>query len=375
TWLIVDEAHTLVPKSGSTPAKDAIVGYAKLGRRFGCSLVLCTQQPSAVADEAISQADIIVTHSLSHDSDIRALQQRAPAVMPETFRDKVFISSLPRGVALVFDQTTENKRGFMIQVRPRISQHGGTDRLSALFEAVRLTVPEDPHLEEAAPSGVEVDAEPEAFEEFIEEMPEVPRPPLKLSKEDWELLDTWMREYIQTLSERQIQEFDLTEEASPREEEPVTTTLEWELPEVEPFEEYAPALIDGSEVSIRRFGPISESLLSKAITRKVLYSPVTHEFLFGTKTLHRETSAILKRDIEPHLLFEAVVKALSESGMTIDSIDHGDGFSFVLLQKADIRAALSGGASGSLTCVSAVLVGSNRKEVAVISSQLANLAD
>jgi hypothetical protein len=123
TWLIIDEAHTLVPRSGNTPAKDAIIGYAKLGRRFGCSLVLCTQQPSAVSDDAISQADIILSHSLSHDNDIRALQQRAPAVMPDQFRDKVFISSLPRGVALVFDQSTENKRGFIMQVRPRLSQH------------------------------------------------------------------------------------------------------------------------------------------------------------------------------------------------------------------------------------------------------------
>ncbi len=91
--------------------------------------------------------------------------------------------------------------------------------------------------------------------------------------------------------------------------------------------------------------------------------------------MHRETSAILKRDIEPHLLFEAVVKDLSDSGMTVDSVEHGEGFSFVLLQKGDIRAALSGGATGPLSCVSAVLVGDDRKEVATISSKLAKVAD
>jgi hypothetical protein len=147
TWLIVDEAQTLVPRSGTTPAKDAIVSYAKLGRRFGCSLVLCTQQPSAVSDEAISQADIVISHSLSHDADIRALQQRAPAAMPDAFKDKAFISGLPRGVALVFDQSTENRRGFIMQARPRMSQHGGTDKLSALLEAVRLLPPEGPEAE------------------------------------------------------------------------------------------------------------------------------------------------------------------------------------------------------------------------------------
>ncbi len=360
TWLIVDEAHTLVPKSGSTPAKEAIVSYAKLGRRFGCSLVLCTQQPSAVADEAISQADIILSHSLSHDSDIRALQQRAPAVMPERFRDKVFISSLPRGVALLFDQSTENKRGFVIQIRPRISQHGGTDRLSAMFEAARLMTPEDLLREEAEP----VD----------EELAELPRPPLKLSKEDWELLDAWMKDYIQTLSDRHLQEFDITEEPSPREEELVPEPgMEWELSVEAPFDAYTPAVIDGTEVIIRRFGPVSESLLGKAITRKVLYSPVTHEFLFGTKNPHRESKALMKHNQEPHLVVEEVVTALVDLGMSVDSVSHGEGFSFVLLRKDGIRAALSGGVSESLTCVSVVVVSDNRKEVAAVSSRLADL--
>ncbi|MHA2378383.1 MAG: ATP-binding protein [Candidatus Thorarchaeota archaeon] len=364
TWLIVDEAHTLVPKSGSTPAKEAIVGYAKLGRRFGCSLVLCTQQPSAVADEAISQADIIVSHSLSHDTDIRALQQRAPAVMPEKFRDKVFISSLPRGVALVFDQTTENKRGFIIQVRPRISQHGGTDRLSAMFEAARLLVPEE-----------EIPGELETLEdESIEEPSELPRPPLKLSKEDWELLDAWMKDYIQTLSDRQMQELDITEEPSPRDEEVIPEpTMEWEISADAPFDEYTPAVIDGKEVMIRRFGPVSESLLGKAITRKVLYSLVTHEFLFGTKNPYRESKAVMKRDMEPHLLVEETVTALADLGMSVESVRHGEGFSFVLLRKDGIRAALSGGASGPLTCVSVVVASDNRKEVAAISSKLTDL--
>jgi len=366
TWLIVDEAHTLVPKSGSTPAKEAIVSYAKLGRRFGCSLVLCTQQPSAVADEAISQADIIVSHSLSHDSDIRALQQRAPAVMPEKFRDKVFISSLPRGVALLFDQSTENKRGFMIQVRPRISQHGGTDRLSAMFEAARLMIPEDALPEEEEP----------LEEASVEELPELPRPPLKLSKEDWELLDAWMKDYIQALSHRQLQEFDITEEPSPREADPVPESrMEWELSVEAPFDAYTPAVIDGTEVMIRRFGPVSASLLGKAITRKVLYSPVTHEFLFGTKNPHRESEALMKHDKEPHLVVEEIVTALAGLGMSVDSVCHGEGFSFVLLRKDGLRAALSGGASGTLVCVSVVVVGDNRKEVATISSRLADLSD
>ncbi|MHA2386084.1 MAG: ATP-binding protein, partial [Candidatus Thorarchaeota archaeon] len=263
TWLIIDEAHTLVPKTGSTPAKEAIVGYAKLGRRFGCSLVLCTQQPSAVSDDAISQADIILSHSLSHDNDIKALMQRAPAVMPDKFRDKVFISSLPRGVGIVFDQSTENKRGFMIQVRPRVSQHGGTDRLSALFEAARLMIPNEIELEDVEIMGA---AAPELIDEDIaEELPDVPRPPLKLSKEDWEIMDAWMKEYVEAYFESQKQEYAITDELAPRaEDDAAKPLLEWDLTDTEVPEEYTPAEIDGSVVSIRRFGPIQVSLLEKA---------------------------------------------------------------------------------------------------------------
>ncbi len=374
TWLIIDEAHTLVPKSGSTPAKEAIVGYAKLGRRFGCSLVLCTQQPSAVSDEAISQADIILSHSLSHDNDIKALQQRAPAVMPEKFRDKVFISSLPRGVGIVFDQTTENKRGFMIQVRPRVSQHGGTDRLSALFEAVRLMIPDEIELEELEIKGA---AAPESIEEGIaKDLPEVPRPPLKLSKEDWEVMDAWMKEYIEGYFERQKQEYAITEEPGPREEDGAAKPLlEWTITDADIQEEYTPAEIDGSVVSIRRFGPITRSLLTKAVARKVLYSPVTHTYLFGRDSLARETTSIVRTDIEPHLLVEEIVSKMGAMGMQIDSIKDSDGFSFVMLNKDSIRAGLSVGASGPMTCVAVAVVGDSRKEVSSISNQLSEYAE
>ena len=369
TWLIIDEAHTLVPKSGSTPAKEAIVGYAKLGRRFGCSLVLCTQQPSAVSDDAISQADIILSHSLSHDNDIKALIQRAPAVMPDKFRDKVFISSLPRGVGIVFDQSTENKRGFMIQVRPRVSRHGGTDRLSALFEAARLMIPDEVELEDVEIMGT---AAPELGADLPEDLPDVPRPPLKLSKEDWEIMDAWMKDYIEAYFDSKKQEYAITEEIAPREDDDAAKPLlEWKFSDaVVPEEEYTPAEIDGSVVSIRRFGPITPSLLEKAIARKVLYSPVTHTYLFGRDSVKRETTSIVRTDIEPHLLVEEVVSRLSQMGMQVESIRDSEGFSFVLLHKDGIRAGLSVGASGPMTCVAVAVVGVDRKEVASISNEL-----
>jgi len=371
TWLIIDEAHTLVPRSGHTPAKDAIIGYAKLGRRFGCSLVLCTQQPSAVSDDAISQADIILSHSLSHDNDIRALQQRAPAVMPEQFRDKVFISSLPRGVALVFDQSTENKRGFIMQVRPRLSQHGGTDRLSGLFEAVRLLVPETVE-DELEPEVVEEEEEPETVEEpedvIREDLPEVPRPPLKLSKEDWKVLDGWMKDYIKTLFDQEKQEYDIIDEPAPRVEEPPpepkSTSMEWELERV-PITE-----LDIDQIRIRRFGPLSAILLGKAMTRQVLYSRASHEFLFNSEKDVRETLLVERDGVDPLEVIEDVTSGLVSAGMTLDELIHEYDFTFVCFRMDGLRAAFTVGISEDTVSIPIVVIGGNKSTVGKLAGKI-----
>ncbi|MFW9967994.1 MAG: ATP-binding protein [Candidatus Thorarchaeota archaeon] len=359
TWLIIDEAHTLVPRGGNTPAKEAIIGYAKLGRRFGCSLVLCTQQPSAVSDEAISQADIIISHSLSHDNDIRALQQRAPAVMPDQFRDKVFISSLPRGVALVFDQSTENKRGFIIQVRPRLSQHGGTDRLSGLFEAVRLLHPEEvedeTELEEEEEEAGVAEGEP------IEDLPEVPRPPLKLSKEDWKVLDGWMKDYIKTLFDQEKQEYDIIDEPAPRLEEPPSvqesTTMEWE------FERVPITELDTDQIRIRKFGPLSALLLGKAMTRQVLYSRASHEFLFTSEKDVRETLLVEREGMDLLEVIEDVTSGLISTGMKLDEMIHEHNLTFVCFRMDDLRAAFTVGTSEEKVSIPIVVIGNNKSAV------------
>ncbi|MGY5871281.1 MAG: ATP-binding protein [Candidatus Thorarchaeota archaeon] len=368
TWLIIDEAHTLVPRSGPTPAKDAIIGYAKLGRRFGCSLVLCTQQPSAVSDDAISQADLIISHSLSHDNDIRALQQRAPAVLPDQFRDKVFISSLPRGAAIIFDQTTENKRGFIMQVRPRLSQHGGTDRLSGLFEAVKLLIPDEPDEVEIVdlPKDESVETEEIEMEESGEDLPEVPRPPLKLSKEDWQVLDGWMKDYVQTLFEEQKQEFSITDEPSPRIEKPVE---EPSLSEVEIVPVSDPE-VDASEVLVKQFGPVSKELLSKATTRKILYSKASHEYLFASENDHRESISIDREDIDPSIVINWVAAGIRSSGLELDQLIHEDGFTFVCFRKDGIRVVFSVGSSGSIISAPVVVVGVDRRTVASVADKI-----
>jgi uncharacterized protein len=128
TWVYIDEAHTLIPSGNTiTPATNAIIEYVKQGRRPGCSMVLATQQPSAINSKVLSQVDIFLSHKLVFNDDIHAVQKRMPAIIPEAYKDPNFIKTLPVGVALTGDRGEETKRAFILKIKPRLSQHEGRD--------------------------------------------------------------------------------------------------------------------------------------------------------------------------------------------------------------------------------------------------------
>jgi len=131
TWLFIDEAHTLIPSGGlKTAATDSLIEYVKQGRRPGCSLVFATQQPSAIDTKVLSQLDILITHKLVFEEDIKAVMKRVPTVVPDEYRKASFIRSLPIGVALLADRSEQSSRAFTVKVRPRFSQHEGRETTS-----------------------------------------------------------------------------------------------------------------------------------------------------------------------------------------------------------------------------------------------------
>jgi len=128
TWLFIDEAHTLIPSGNvKTPATEALVEYVKQGRRPGCSLVFATQQPSAIDTKVLSQLDIMLTHKLVFDDDIKSVFRRTPTIVPQRFKKSGMIRTLPIGVALTADRSEETSRAFVMKIRPRMSQHEGRD--------------------------------------------------------------------------------------------------------------------------------------------------------------------------------------------------------------------------------------------------------
>lgn len=130
-WLVIDEAHVVAPRDQISPARSALVEYVKRGRDAGLSLVLATQQPSALDDRILSQVNVTFSHRLSFQSDINAAVDRIPTKSVKAmkfagtnltdFGDMMRV--LDAGQCFLGDQASS--RTVLVQIRPRVSAHGG----------------------------------------------------------------------------------------------------------------------------------------------------------------------------------------------------------------------------------------------------------
>ena len=130
-WLVIDEAHVVAPSGQRSPARSALVEYVKRGRDAGLSLVLATQQPSALDDRILSQVNLTFSHRLSFQNDISAAINRIPTKSVRamkyagtnltSFGDMVRV--LEAGQCFLGDQASS--RAVLVQIRPRVTAHGG----------------------------------------------------------------------------------------------------------------------------------------------------------------------------------------------------------------------------------------------------------
>lgn len=125
-WLAVDEAQVFLPSAKKTLSKEILIEeWMRQGRQPGLSLLLATQRPSAVEPEVLSHCDLIICHRLTAQEDIDALQQVRPNYMHGEIGESIKKIGSERGVALLVDDTSESAH--VIQVRPRVSWHGGAE--------------------------------------------------------------------------------------------------------------------------------------------------------------------------------------------------------------------------------------------------------
>jgi len=130
TWVCIDEAQNLLPSERRTSATDVIVKYVREGRNYGLSFVVATQQPTSIDPRILAQVDTLIAHKLTVQGDIDYIRRNIKSNLPEEVKfgnaildfDQI-IRSLDVGQALV--SNTETERAFLMDVRPRISVHGG----------------------------------------------------------------------------------------------------------------------------------------------------------------------------------------------------------------------------------------------------------
>ena len=123
-WMAIDEAHQFVPQGRASLCKEMLIRWVKEGRQPGLSLIVATQQPSAIDAELLSQCDLIVAHKITTWDDIHALDRLSATYMQGDL--KGYIRELNRrGEALLVDDETEVVS--TIRVRPRLSAHGGAE--------------------------------------------------------------------------------------------------------------------------------------------------------------------------------------------------------------------------------------------------------
>ncbi|WP_435162309.1 ATP-binding protein [Halorubrum sp. SY-15] len=121
-WLFIDEAHNFVPSGSSSLAKDMLIRWVKEGRQPGLSIVVASQQPSAIDSEVLSQCDITLCHKITTKEDIRSLDKLSQDYMGSNL--KTYVRQIDNvGEAVFVDDEEETVQ--MVKIRPRKSQHGG----------------------------------------------------------------------------------------------------------------------------------------------------------------------------------------------------------------------------------------------------------
>jgi len=134
-WIVIDEAHNYMPSKGITPSGEPLKKYVNEGRNLGLSIVVATQNPSALDPAIRRNANILIMHSISMRDDISAAEGMINTFLPDSFqfrREKIssrvfeqLVRSLPKGYAVISND--EISRVFVAKIRPRITVHGGAE--------------------------------------------------------------------------------------------------------------------------------------------------------------------------------------------------------------------------------------------------------
>ena len=122
-WMFIDEVHEFLPANSTTAATASLSRVIKEGRQPGIGLVIATQQPGKLDTDIITQSDIIISQHVTAKLDIDALNTVMQTYMSSDIRK--YLVDLPRlpGACIILDDNSE--RIYPVQIRPRLTWHGG----------------------------------------------------------------------------------------------------------------------------------------------------------------------------------------------------------------------------------------------------------
>ncbi len=122
-WIFIDEAHEFLPLNKKTIATDALIQLLREGRQPGISLVLATQQPGQIHRDVMTQSDIVISHKVTSQSDLTALNYIMQSYLIESINN--YMNNLPsiKGSAIILDDNSE--RIYPVKIKPRFTWHGG----------------------------------------------------------------------------------------------------------------------------------------------------------------------------------------------------------------------------------------------------------
>lgn len=121
-FIVLEEAHNLIPANSQTRASRIINTIAAEGRKFRVFLTLITQRPSKVAQDTLSQCGSQIIMQLTNPDDQRAVQRASEAISAALLDD---LPALNKGEAIVLGQLT--RVPVMVRVSDRASAEGGSD--------------------------------------------------------------------------------------------------------------------------------------------------------------------------------------------------------------------------------------------------------
>lgn len=96
--LVLEEAHILIPRNENTLSKYWISRIAREGRKFGIGLILVSQRPKVIDENALSQTNNKIILRLVEPSDLRYVQAASEYLSDELLR---ILPSLNVGEAVV----------------------------------------------------------------------------------------------------------------------------------------------------------------------------------------------------------------------------------------------------------------------------------